>query len=446
MDPDAGVPQPDQLQLDPLRLEAVEIVPSGSLVGTCPAPTSKSVTNRLLLMAALAAGTSYLRDPLRSDDTAVMMAALRMLGAGVTELEDGAVELAGTAGRLRAPHGVISAGLSGTTLRWLAAAALLVDGTVVLDGEPALRRRPMMPLLRTLEALGATIETDGGHPPLRISSAGLRGGHVSVDAAESSQFVTSLLLVAPYAVDGVELDVSNLGAGGYVDLTLEAMTRWGAEVHREGSTRYVVTAGRHYQARDEVVEYDASAAGHLFGLAMATGGSVTVPNVVATTQPDAGLVQVFEAMGGRIVSAPGGGVCLSRAGPLQAIELDISVMPDQVPTLAVLGTLASGTTRLRNVSVARGHETDRVTAVSRELRKLGADLEEDGDVLVVRGGAPLVGAVVDTYDDHRMAMSLSSLAAVVPGVVVRDPGCVRKTYPGYWRDAARLGMRFRTPA
>ena len=214
---------------------------------------------------------------------------------------------------------------------------------------------------------------------------------------------------------------------------------------RDGS-RYVVTAGRHYRSRDEVVEYDASAAAHLFALAMATGGSVTVPNAVATTQPDAELLEVFGTMGAVVAAAPGGGVSLSRTGSLRPVELDVSTMPDQLPTLAVLGALADGTTRLSNVAVARGHETDRVAAIGRELAKLGADLDSDGDVLVVRGGKPLGGGVVDTYDDHRMAMALSSLAAVVPGVVVRDPGCVRKTYPGYWHDAAGLGMQFRLPA
>jgi 3-phosphoshikimate 1-carboxyvinyltransferase len=427
---------------DPLQLSEVEIVPSGPLHGVCRAPASKSVTNRLLLAAALAEGTSHLAGILRSDDTAVMMAALRSLGAAVRE-SDGSVEIVGTDGRLRAPEGVITAGLSGTTLRWLAAAALLVNGPVVLDGDPPLRRRPIRPLLQALESLGARIETDNGRPPLRITSGGLPGGRISVDAGESSQFATSLLLVAPYAEADVVLDVRNLGAGGYVDLTLETMSRWGAEAGLSAEGFYVVRAGRHYQARDEVVEYDASAAGHLFALAMATGGSVTVPNADATRQPDAALTAVFAAMGGQAVRHGAGGVTVSRGGPMDGIDLDISAMPDQVPALAALGALAGGVTRLRNAAVARGHETDRVAAVGRELRKLGAEVEEEGDDLVVHGGRSLTGAVLDTYDDHRMAMALASLGAVVPGVVIRHPGCVSKTYPGYWRDAAALGMRFR---
>jgi len=428
---------------DPLQLGEVEIVPSGPLAGTLRAPTSKSVTNRLLLVAALADGGSRLVDVLRSDDTAVMMTALRSLGAGLAEEGEGGLQVAGTGGHLQTPAGVLTAGLSGTTLRWLAAAALLVRGTVVLDGAPPLRRRPILPLLEALESLGAEIETEGGRPPLRITSKGFAGGHVRVDAAASSQFVTGLLLVAPYADADVELEVAHLGAVGYVDLTLETMTRWGAGVRREEALGYVVAAGHHYEGRDEVVEYDASAAGHLFALAMATGGSVTVANVVPTHQPDAALTAVFAAMGAEVASAAEGGVTVSRPGTMRGVDVDVSPMPDQVPTLAVLAALAEGPTRLGKVSVARGHETDRVAAIARELAKLGAGVKEEGDALVVHGGRPLEGAVVETYDDHRMAMALSSLAAAVPGVVIRDPGCVRKTYPGYWRDAAALGMCLR---
>lgn len=446
-------PPGDASARKPLVLSEVEIVPSGPIVGVQAAPASKSITNRLLVMAALAAGTSRLHGILRSDDTAVMMAGLSALGAALSDPDEEALEIAGTAGRLISPPGVVTAGLSGTTLRWLAAVALLVPGGVTLDGEPPLRRRPILPLLQALEAFGARIETDGGHPPLRISSHGLPGGPITVDAAASSQFATSLLLIAPYAEKDVDLEVVNLGAAGYVELTIEAMTRWGAGVATGGGDRYIVAAGRHYVAREETVEYDASAAGHLFSLAMTTGGSVTVPNAVETLQPDAGLLPVFEAMGAIVTRhGPGRGVTVSRPAGLHGVEVDVSRMPDQVPTLAVLGALASGTTTLRNVSVARGHETDRVTSITRELTKLGASIDAPAhghagadDTLVIHGTMPMHGGVVDTYDDHRMAMALSSLGAVVAGVRIRDPACVRKTYPGYWEDAAGLGLRSAAP-
>ena len=307
-------------------LDAVEIVPTGPLEGARRAPTSKSLTNRLLLMAALASGTSRLGDVLRSDDTAVMMAALRRFGAGVVESADGSVEAGRDRRKLRAPAGVISAGLSGTTLRWLAAAALLVDGTVVLDGEPPLRRRPIMPLLRTLEALGAAIVTEDGHPPLRIASGVCAAvtPRSTPQRALSSSRASCWSRRTPTPISSWRSPTS-VPAGMWI-LTLEAMERWGAVARRDGS-RYVVTAGRHYRSRDEVVEYDASAAAHLFALAMATGGSVTVPNAVATTQPDAELLEVFGTMGAVVAAAPGGGVSLSRTGSLRPVELDVSTMP-----------------------------------------------------------------------------------------------------------------------
>ncbi len=436
MHDDAAPSFPDSTQIG-----AVEVVPSGPLSGNCRAPSSKSLTNRLLLIAALAEGTSHLTDVLSSDDTAVMIAALRRLGCGVVDVGGGAVEVQGANGNLSVPDGVIYAGLSGTTLRWLSAAALLVRGTVVLDGAPPLRRRPMTALIRALETLGARVEADGGRPPLRITSRGLRGGQVRVDAAASSQFVTSLLLVGPYGDSDLEIQVDNLGAEGYVRLTLEAMARWGARVGRSATGEYKVAALDRYKARDEAIEYDASAACHLFALAMATGGSVTVLNAVETSQPDAGLTAVFAEMGGALAPSKRGGVTVTGPAEMSGVDIDVASMPDQVPTLAALGALARGTTRLRNASIARGHETDRVAAIARELRKLGASVEEERDTLTVRGGRPLVGTVLDTYDDHRMAMALSSVAAVVPGVVIREPGCVKKTYPAYWRDAAALGLR-----
>jgi 3-phosphoshikimate 1-carboxyvinyltransferase len=414
-----------------LDAERLEVVPAGPLAGAVKAPSSKSVCNRLLMLAALAEGESHLGDLLESDDTAVMIAGLRQFGAGMTPLGSGdSLRVAGTGGRLSAPAEVVGCGLSGTTLRFLVCVALLVRGGVTLDGLPPLRRRPLGGLLDALVSLGATVTSDGGHPPVTVSANGLRGGRVVVDAAASSQFATGLLLVAPYAAEDLVIEVRNLGAAGYVGLTTAAMTRWGAVVEEEGAS-FKVAAGRHYGGRAEVAEYDASAAAHIFALAMATGGSVTVSNARPTLQPDAGLVGVFEQMGATVTESEAG-LSVTRSGRLLGVEVDVAAMPDQVPTLAVLGALAEGRTTLRGVAVARGHESDRVAAV-----------EVGDDTLVVDGGRPLHGGVVNTYDDHRMAMALSALALVVPGIEISDPGCVRKTYPGYWSDLARLGVQLR---
>ncbi|MGH9170921.1 MAG: 3-phosphoshikimate 1-carboxyvinyltransferase [Acidimicrobiales bacterium] len=426
---------------------SITLSPVGPVTGRVAAPSSKSVSNRLLVLACLAEGSSRLSGLLASDDTAVMAAGLRALGAEIGDLgsdlgggtSDGGVTVRGTGGALQAPEGVVGVGLSGTTLRFLACVALLAPGTVTLDGDPPLRRRPIGPLIGVLERLGATVGSDRGRPPVAITPAGLPGGRIEVDAATSSQFASGILLVAPFAAETMVVEVSNLGAAGYVELTVAAMRRWGAEVSCEG-TRYEVTAGCHYIARQDAAEYDASAAAHLFALAMASGGSITVSNAVGTVQPDSHIVAVLAAMGGSVASGPDG-VTVTGPSRLQGVDVDVSTMPDQLPTLAVLGALASGRTRLTGVSVARGHETDRVAAIATELGALGASVEAEPDALVVHGGRSLHGGAVRTYHDHRMAMALSCLAAVVPGITILDPGCVSKTYPGYWSDLAGLGLR-----
>jgi len=426
---------------DWLSRAALELVPAGPVEGTLYAPSSKSLTNRLLVIAALAEGTSALSRVLESDDTAAMTSGLSALGARIEDV-GGITKVTGTSGRPVAGGPVLNAGLSGTTLRFLAAVALLARGTVVIDGEEPLRRRPIAPLIEALRATGAEVRTDGGRPPLRISGHGLRGGRLRVDASASSQFATALLLVGPYADDDLIVEVEGLRELGYVHLSVGAMARWGASVSEEVPGRFRVSARAPYVSRAETIEHDASAAAHLYALAVATGGSVTVANAFETAQPDGALVEVLAAMGARC-SRGFGGTTIERRGELTGIDVDLGAMPDQLPTVAALATLARGDTVIRGVEIARGHESDRIEAVATELRRLGARVEEAQDGLVVHGGAPLHGGRVDTHRDHRVAMALTALGAVVPGVELGDPGCVAKTYPAFFDDVARLGVGIR---
>jgi len=348
----------------------------------------------------------------------------------------------GTSGRPVAGETEVNAGLSGTTLRFLAAVALLARGTVVLDGSEPLRRRPIAPLLDALAAAGAEVSSDGGRPPLRISSRGLAGGRLRVDASASSQFATGLLLVGPYADDDLIVEVVGLRELGYVRLTVATMARWGAAVGEEAPGRFRVSARARYVSRAESVEHDASAAAHLYALAVATRGSITVANAFETAQPDGGLVEVLVAMGASFSRGPGG-TTIERRGELTGVDVDLAAMPDQVPTVAALATLARGDTVIRGVEIARGHESDRITAVATELGRLGARVEEAPDGLVVHGGAPLHAGRIDTHHDHRIAMAFTAIGAVVPGVELSDPGCVAKTYPGFFDDVARLGVGVR---
>ena len=347
--------------------------------------------------------------------------------------------MTGTSGRPLAGGPPVNARLSGTTLRFLSGVALLAKGTVVLDGEEPLRRRPLAPLLEALRAAGAEVLSADGRPPLTITGHGLAGGRLRVDASASSQFATALLLVGPYADDDLVLEVAGLKELGYVRLSVEAMTRWRASVSEEAPGVFRVEAGATYAARAEDVEHDASAAAHIYALAVATGGSVRVTNAFETRQPDGALLGVLTAMGASFVQDRSGTTVERRAG-LSGVEVDLGAMPDQLPTVAALGALAEGTTVISGVAIARGHETDRVRAVATELTRLGASVEELPDGLVVRGGAHLHGGRVETYRDHRMAMAFSALGAVVAGVEIADPGCVAKTYPNFFDDLCRLGV------
>ncbi len=426
---------------DWLSRAVLELVPAGPVQGTLDAPSSKSLTNRLLVIAALAEGKSVLSGLLESDDTVAMTSGLRALGARIEDV-GGDTEVTGTSGRPVAGGTEVDAGLSGTTLRFLAAVALLAKGTVVLDGSEPLRRRPIAPLLDALAAAGAEVSSDGGRPPLRISSRGLAGGRLRVDASASSQFATGLLLVGPYADDDLIVEVVGLRELGYVRLTVATMARWGASVGEEAPGRFRVSARDRYVSRAESVEHDASAAAHLYALAVATRGSITVANAFETAQPDGGLVEVLAAMGASFSRGPGG-TTVERRGELTGVDVDLAAMPDQVPTVAALAALARGDTVIRGVEIARGHESDRITAVATELGRLGARVEEAPDGLVVHGGAPLHAGRIDTHHDHRIAMAFTAIGAVVPGVELSDPGCVAKTYPGFFDDVARLGVGVR---
>ena len=438
---------------------ALELLPAGPVSLRLAAPASKSVTNRALLCAALAEGTSHLHGAAGSDDAQAMATALAELGAGIDLGGPGRVvwTVTGTGGRLASPARPLDARLSGTTMRFLAAAATLTPAGATVTGAAPLLRRPVGPLVAALAALGAGITDAGdGFPPVTASGGGLAGGAATVDAAASSQFASAVLLVAPYARQPVELAAERLGAAAYVDLTAAVMRRFGAEVDPSGRDRgpgtghggaaaWRVEAGRPYRATDLEVEYDASAAAHLFALAAATGGTVTVTNAdPATLQPDAALPALLEAMGASVTRD---GACLTVRGPaaLDPVDADLAAMPDQVTTVAALAALATGRSRIRGVAVARGHETDRLAALAAELGKLGVAVTELPDGLVVAGPGPdrLRPARLATWGDHRMAMALAAVAARVPGVVIEDPACVAKTYPGFWADLAAAGLAWR---
>ncbi|CAN5163793.1 3-phosphoshikimate 1-carboxyvinyltransferase [soil metagenome] len=435
---------------------AITVVPGGPIQGALAAPSSKSVTNRMLVAAALADGVSLLVDPLASDDSVVMAGAVTALGAAVetgpapgsgsaAEVGSGAVvwRVQGTGGRLVAPADPIDTGLSGTTMRFVTALSTLARGPVTVTGAPPLLRRPVGSLIAALRTLGAEVSCTNGRPPVTAAGGGVAGGEVTVDVSGSSQFASAVLLVAPYARADVVVRTRGAAAVDYIALTVATMRQWGADVSELDPGAWRVGTGNGYRAGTHHVEYDASAAAHLLAVAAATGGRVTVSNAATTLQPDAAITVVMEAMGAQ-VTRDDDAVTVEGPDRLAPVDVDLSGMPDQVTTIAVLAALADGTSEIRGVGVARTHETDRLAALTRELGKIGVRVEEAPAALTIHGRTRRPGktrpARLNTYDDHRLAMAFAALAARVPALTIEEPWCVSKTYPAFWTDLRTLGV------
>lgn len=400
-------------------------------------PGSKSLTNRALVVAALAQGPSRLTGALDSEDTQVMIAALRSLGISVEHnpaLREIVVE--GCGGQIPAQSAWLQLSNSGTSLRFLTALCATGHGTFHLDGSPRMRQRPIADLLAALRALGAAARSDHdtGCPPVTIESDGLAGGHASVRGDVSSQFLSGLLMALPNAQGPTSIEVSGqLVSQPYLAMTLAVMEAFGVNVCRDELRRFEIVPAR-YRGRTYAIEPDASAASYFFALAAITGGEITVAHLGSNSlQGDVAFVDALERMGCSVVRKPASTTL--KAGTLRAIDIDMNAISDTVMTLAVVALFAQGATRIRNVAHIRHKESDRIAALATELRKLGAQVEEQTDGLIIEPPPDqLHGARITTYDDHRMAMSFALAGLRIPDVTILDPGCVAKTYPGFWDD------------
>jgi 3-phosphoshikimate 1-carboxyvinyltransferase len=420
---------------------ALRIAPRGALDARVRVPGSKSITNRALVIAALASGESLLRGGLESDDTRVMTDALRALGCTL-ETDGGAWRVRGSGGRLRAPAQPLDTGNSGTTARFLTAAATLADGPVVIDGNARMRERPIEDLVGALTGLGAACEILGrnGCPPVRVAGGGLPGGTSAIDASRSSQYVSAVLLAAPYAERDVALELAGgvLVSRPYVELTLQMMGAFGAQADWEGGAGLRVAAGNPYRGRDYAIEPDASSAAYPFCAAAIAGGRVRVEGIPSRSlQADFRLLELLEQMGCAVRRDADAVEVAGPASPLRGIDVDMNDLPDAVLALAVVALFAEGITRIRNVANLRIKETDLLAALETELRKLGAGARADADSLTIEPG-PLRAAQIATYDDHRMAMAFALAGLRVPGVSILDPGCVSKTWPDYFAMLEQL--------
>ncbi|MSQ94133.1 MAG: 3-phosphoshikimate 1-carboxyvinyltransferase [Gemmataceae bacterium] len=428
----------------PSQLEIVPLVrpPHASI----RVPGSKSITNRALVLAALA-GRKHaceLWGALRSEDTEIMVTALRTLGFHV---ESSSEHWATTALTVRnpSPDRIIPArnadlfvGNSGTSMRFLTGLVSLGQGKYRLDGVPRMRERPIGDLLWALNQLeGWAYSEDGtGYPPVIIEANRLPGGHVTIKGDVSSQFLSGLLMAVPLADADVVIDVDGpLVSRPYVDLTVAMMRDFGARLTAEPAG-FRIPGGQRYELRRYAIEPDASAASYFWGAAAITGGEVCVEKLTSKSlQGDIRFVELLEKMGCQVVRTDSG--ITVHGGKLTGIDVDMNDISDTVMTLAAVACFADGPTTIRNVAHIRHKETDRMTAIATELRRLGAGVVEREDGLTITPG-PMHGAVVRTYNDHRMAMSLALIGLKVPGIVIDNPACVAKTYPLFFDDLERL--------
>ena len=416
---------------------------AGPVVGAVTPPGSKSITNRALVCAALADGTTTLSGVLRSDDTGVMIACLEDLGIKVAvDWSRHVVTVTGCGGRIPSNQADLHVGNSGTTIRFLTAMVATGNGQFALDGVPRMRERPIGDLLDVLASLGVGVQSHspGGCPPVTVNTTGLRGGDVTVRGNISSQFLSGLMLAAPAAESSVNIRVEGqLVSRPYVEMTRRVMLAFGADVHVTEEQHFKILAPSPYVATEYAIEPDASAASYFWAVAAITRGQVTVEGLSKDSlQGDVAFCECLEKMG---CDVDYGSSSITVTGaPLRGIDVDMNDISDTVQTLAAVAVFAKGPTTIRGVAHIRHKETDRIGDLVTELRKLGARAREKEDGLQIIPNA-LHGAEIETYDDHRMAMSLSLVGLRVPNVVILNPGCAAKTYPGFFDDLECLASR-----
>jgi 3-phosphoshikimate 1-carboxyvinyltransferase len=423
-------------------------------------PGSKSLTNRALLIAALAVGTTRLTDALFSDDSRYFAQALQTLGFDLT-LDETAHEMTitGLGGRIPATRADLYIGNAGTAARFLSAFLTLGHGEYTLDGEPRMRERPIGDLVEALTQLGAkvvpaltaddrpqTVENRPSSivhrqicPPVKIIASGLPGGKTAVAGDISSQFLSALLMVAPYAQNPVEIELfTDLNSKPYVDMTLAIMRDFGVEVQRNGYQYFKISPNHYSPMTTYPIESDASAASYFFAAPAICGGTVCVENISRrSVQGDIAFLDVLEKMG-CVVTKSDSAISVTRQLPITGIDIDMRDIPDTAQTLAAIAPFAASPTRIRGIASARVKETDRVAATCAELTRLGVKVEEYSDGMTIYPCENFKPATIQTYNDHRMAMAFSLIGLCVPGVTIENPGCVSKTFPNFFEALETL--------
>jgi 3-phosphoshikimate 1-carboxyvinyltransferase len=428
-------------------MEFLDLSPVSGIAGTVKLPGSKSISNRTLLLAALSSGVTVVRDLLDSDDVRHMLSALGLLGVKIEPLGGRDFRVHGVAGGFPVKNADLFLGNAGTAFRPLTAALALMQGEYRLSGVARMHERPIGDLVDALTVAGARIEYLGseGYPPLAISPAQLSAGKViPVRGNVSSQFLTALLMALPLTGEIVTIEVvGELISKPYIEITLNLMTRFGVKVERQGWQRFVIAGGQNYVSPGEIlVEGDASSASYFLAAGAISGGPVRVEGVgQGSIQGDVKFADTLALMGAQVTMGDNWIEVQGTGGKLKAIDVDLNHIPDAAMTIAVAALFADGTTTIRNIESWRVKETDRLSAMATELRKVGATVVEGQDFITIDPPEQLTpNAAIDTYDDHRMAMCFSLAALGGVPVRINDPKCVGKTFPEYFEVFAQLAQ------
>ncbi|MBX2989943.1 MAG: 3-phosphoshikimate 1-carboxyvinyltransferase [Bacteroidetes bacterium] len=400
-------------------------------------PGSKSLTNRALICAALAKGESAIINASDSDDTALMQNGLNQLGVLVRKNSD-ALIVEGTGGKVYSPKFPIPVGNAGTTLRFLLSLAALAQGETVLQANDRMAERPIDDLRKSLATLGAVVEFSAHQARYVVRGGSFVGGRTKLDASKSSQFLSSLLMVAPYATRDVEIEVAGeISSVSYVQLTMQVMREFGLDVEELVGKVFRIRARQRYLPTSFTVEADASSATYFLAAGALCGGEIFVDGVGRDSlQADATFADILQQMGCTI-EHEARGIRLKSNGRLQGVDVSMNTMPDAVPTVVVTALFAKGATRIRNISHLRHKESDRLQAMETELKKLGADIAVHDDWMEINP-TTLSGALLDTYDDHRLVMAFALIGLKIDGVKIENPACVKKSFPQFWTEFDKL--------
>ena len=418
----------------------IEIQPVEPISATVEIPASKSYTNRALLIAALTDGECRIENPLFSDDTHFMSEALIRFGVSVQREAGKAFIVFGTRGKITAPTEELFVGNAGTTMRFLTTFSTLAKGVTRLNGDKRMQERPISDLLDCLQQMQVQAHSvrENQCPPLEIHGGNVSGGKVRLAGNKSSQYLTSILLSSPYFTGDTTVRIEgDLTSKSYADITLDIMKAFGVHVENENYQCFRVSAGQHYLAQNYRVEGDWSSASYFLAAAAVTGGEISLTNMNPdSVQGDAKFLDVLGQMGCEVDKSKE--KIRLKGNPLKGITINMNNMPDAVQTLAVTALFAHGETVITGIGNLRIKETDRIQALATELSRLGAEVKSGDDFLSIRPGANLSATEVETYDDHRMAMSFALVGLKIPGVKIKNPTCVEKSFPDFFDRFATL--------